>query len=153
MKRKEFIGKLSYCERLNCSCYGNPRYYGVFTNERGEYNMYYIFKTKTTMKDYNRKKWFIDKDSVPEMCINADTVELALSVYRERVNEHGIVSVSDNAIKNKSEMFVDMPGGSVKQVGYVVTGKAEFDKGDYSGWSTQYIDLWVTILTVVDTVF
>ena len=36
MKRKEFTGKLSYYERLNCSCYGNPRYYGVFTNERGE---------------------------------------------------------------------------------------------------------------------
>lgn len=36
MKRKEFIGKLSYCERLNCSCYGNPRYYGVFTSESGE---------------------------------------------------------------------------------------------------------------------
>lgn len=120
---------------------------------KGEYIMNYIFKTKTTMKDYNCKKWFIDKDSVPEMCINADTVELALSVYRERVNEQRIVSVSDNAIKNKSAMFVDMPGGSVKQVGYVITGKAEFDKGDYSGWSTQYIDLWVTILAVVDTVF
>lgn len=105
--------------------------------------MCYIFKTKTTMKDYNCKKWFIGKDSVPEMCINADTVERALSVYLERVNEHGIVNVSDNAIKNKTEMFVDMPDGSVKQVG----------KGDYSGWSTQYIDLWVTILTVVDTVF
>ena len=36
MKRKEFTGELSYYERLNCSCYGNPRYYGVFTNERGE---------------------------------------------------------------------------------------------------------------------
>lgn len=36
MKRKEFIGKLSYYEKLNCSCYGNPRYYGIFTNERGE---------------------------------------------------------------------------------------------------------------------
>lgn len=36
MKRKEFTGKLSYYERLNCSCYGNPRYYGAFTNERGE---------------------------------------------------------------------------------------------------------------------
>lgn len=36
MKRKEFIGKLSYYESLNCSCYGNPRYYGVFTNESGE---------------------------------------------------------------------------------------------------------------------
>lgn len=37
--------------------------------------------------------------------------------------------------------------------GGIVSDKAEFDKGDYSGWSTQYIDLWVTILTVVDTVF
>ena len=36
MKRKEFIGKLSYYERLNCSCYGNPRYLGVFTSENGE---------------------------------------------------------------------------------------------------------------------
>ena len=66
--------------------------------------------------------------------------------------KHGI-TISKNAIKTKSAMFVDMPGGSVKQVGYVITGKAEFDKGDYSGWSTQYIDLWVTILTVIDTVF
>lgn len=115
--------------------------------------MYYIFKTKATMKDYNCKKWFIDKYSVPEICINADTVERALSVYRERVNQQMIVSVSDNAIKNKTEMLVDMPDGRAKQVGYVITGKAEFDKGDYSGWSTQYIDLWVTILTVVDTVF
>lgn len=121
--------------------------------EKGEYIMNYIFKTKATMKDYNCKKWFIDKDSVPEMCINADTVGCALSVYRERVNEQGIVSVSDNAIKNKSAMFVDMPDGSAKQVGYVITGKTEFDKGDYTGWSTQYIDLWVTILAVVDTVF
>lgn len=115
--------------------------------------MYYIFRTKATMKDYNCAKWFIDSGIVPEMRINADTVGRALSVYRERVNEHGIVSVSDNAIKSKSAMLVDMPDGSVKQVGYVITGKAEFDKGDYTGWSTQYIDLWVTILTVVDTAF
>lgn len=115
--------------------------------------MNYIIKTKVTMKDYNCAKWSIDSGIVPEMRINADTVGRALSVYRERVNGHGIVSVSDNAIKNKTGMFVDMPDGSVKQVGYVITGKAEFDKGDYSGCSTQYIDLWVTILTVVDTAF
>ena len=36
MKRKEFTGKLSYYERLNLSCYGNPRYYGVFISESGE---------------------------------------------------------------------------------------------------------------------
>lgn len=36
MKRKEFIGKLTYYERLNCSYYGNPRFYGEFTSESGE---------------------------------------------------------------------------------------------------------------------
>lgn len=29
----------------------------------------------------------------------------------------------------------------------------EYGIDDYSGYSTQYIDLWITILTVVDTVF
>ena len=33
MKRKEFIGKLTYYDRLRCSCYGNPRFYGEFTSE------------------------------------------------------------------------------------------------------------------------
>lgn len=116
--------------------------------------MNYIFKTRATMKDYNcKKKWYVDKDIIAEMCINADTVENALSVYRERVNVQGIANVSRNALKNKAEMFVDMPDGDAKQVGYVITGKTQFDKGDYTGWCTQYIDLWVTILTVVDTVF
>lgn len=114
--------------------------------------MNYIIKTEATMKDYNCTKWSIDSGIVPEMRINAYSVELALSVYRSRAEECG-VSISQNAIKTKSAMLVDMPDGSIKQVGYVITGKAEFDKGDYTGWSTQYIDLWVTILTVVDTVF
>lgn len=36
MKRKEFIGKLTYYNRLRCSCYGNPRFFGEFTSESGE---------------------------------------------------------------------------------------------------------------------
>lgn len=115
--------------------------------------MNYIFKTKATMKDYNCAKWFVNSDIVPEMRINADTVESALSVYCELVNERSPVSISQNAVKNKAEMFVDMLDGVSKQVGYVITGKTEFNKADYTGWSTQYIDLWVTIITVVDTVF
>ena len=105
------------------------------------------------MKEYNNKKWWIDGDIISDMRINADSVENALEIYRERVEEMHYISISKNAIKNKSEMFADLSDGSVKQVGYVITGKTEFDRGDYSGYSTQYIDLWVTILTVVDTVF
>lgn len=115
--------------------------------------MNYIFKTTATMKEYNNKKWYIDGGIVSDMCINADSVENALEIYRERVEEKHCIIISKNAIKNKSEMFADLSDGSIKQVGYVITGKTEFDRGDYSGYSTQYIDLWITILTVVDTVF
>lgn len=115
--------------------------------------MNYIFKTTATMKEYNNKKWYIDGGIVSDMRIDADSVENALEIYRERVKEKHFINISKNAIKNKSEMFADLSDGSVKQVGYVITGKTEFDRGDYSGYSTQYIDLWVTILTVVDTVF
>lgn len=115
--------------------------------------MNYIFKTTATMKEYNNKKWYIDGGIVSDMRINADSVENALEIYREQVEEKHYINISKNAIKNKSEMFVDLSDGSIKQVGYIITGKTEFDRGDYSGYSTQYIDLWVTILTVVDTVF
>ena len=112
--------------------------------------MNYIFKTTATMKEYNNKKWYIDGGIVSDMRINADSVENALEIYLE---EKHYITISKNAIKNKSEMFVDLSNGGVKQVDYVITGKTEFDRGDYSGYSTQYIDLWITILTVVDTVF
>lgn len=115
--------------------------------------MNYIFKTTATMKEYNNKKWYIDGGIVSDMRIDADSVENALEIYRERVEKKYCITISKNAIKNKSEMFVDLSDGGTRQAGYVITGKTEFDKGDYTGYSTQYIDLWVTILTVVDTVF
>lgn len=115
--------------------------------------MNYIFKTTATMKEYNNKKWYIDSGIVSDMRIDADSVENALEIYRERVEEKNYIDISKNAMKNKSEMFVDLSDGGTKQVGYVITGKTAFDKGDYTGYCTQYIDLWVTILTVVDTVF
>lgn len=52
--------------------------------------------------------------------------------------------INADSVENALEIY---------RVGYVITGKTEFDKGDYTGYSTQYIDLWVTVLTVVDTVF
>ena len=55
-------------------------------------------------------------------------------------------------MKNKKPMYIDTDTGA-KQVGYVITGKTDFDRGDYSGYSSQCIDLWITIQTIVETVF
>ena len=49
-------------------------------------------------------------------------------------------------------MYVDLKTGESKQVGYVITGKSDFQRDDYS-WSTQYIDLWVSITEVTDIDF
>ena len=54
------------------------------------------------MKEYNNKKWYIDGDIVSDMRIDADSVENALEIYRERVEEKHYITISKNAIKNKS---------------------------------------------------
>lgn len=112
----------------------------------------YIFKTKTTMKPYNNEKWWIDSDLISEMRIKAANLKDALLEYKNKAYETGFVKISNNALKNKKPMYVDTSNG-VKQVGYVITGKADFEDRDNYKWSEQYIDLWVTILTVVDTDF
>lgn len=115
--------------------------------------MTFIFKTTTTMKEYNSRKWWIDSDIVREIRITAENLRAALEQYREIVTEKYYITISDNAIKNKNPMYVDTPNGEPKQIGYVITGKTDFEDRDNYKWSAQYIDLWVTILTVIDTDF
>lgn len=112
----------------------------------------YIFKTTTTMKEYNNKKWWIDPDSIREIRIQAENLRDALMEYKEYVSEAAGVEISNNALKNKEPMYVDTQD-EAKQIGYVITGKTEFEDRDNYKCSKQYIDLWVTILTVVDTDF
>ena len=112
----------------------------------------FIFKTTTTMKDYNCEKWWIDSGIVGEIRISAENVREALEKYRAIVEEKHYITISNNAIKNKSKMYVDTPTGEIKQVGYVITGKTEM-QDDFYRCSTQYIDLWIRILTITDTDF
>ena len=90
--------------------------------------MNYIFKTTATMKEYNNKKWYIDGGIVSDMRINADSVENALEIYRERVEEKHYITISKNAIKNKSEMFVDLSDGGAKQVVMLSRAKQSLTK-------------------------
>ena len=113
----------------------------------------YLFKTAATMKEYNAGKWWIDRDIIRNKSIQAEDVNKALAIYAEEVNKGYMTEISRNALKNKSPMYIDTSDGRVKQVGYVVTASSLFDKGDYSGFSKQYFDLWIEILTVNDTVF
>ena len=112
----------------------------------------YLFKTAATMKEYNASKWWIDRDIIRNKSIQAEDVKKALEIYAAEVNKSYEAHISRNALKDKSPMYIDTSEG-VKQIGYVITASSLFDKGDYSGFTTQYFDLWIEILTVNDTEF
>lgn len=112
----------------------------------------FLFQTTTTMKEYNNKKWWISSDLVADKVINAENLSQALEKYKNLVEENECITISNNAIKNKSSMYVETVNGNCKQVGYVITGKTIFNDDNYR-WVSQYIDLWVTILTIKETEF
>lgn len=76
--------------------------------------MTFIFKTTTTMKEYNARKWWIDSGIVREIQITADNLPAALEQYREIVEEKHYISISANAIKNRNPMYIDTPDGESK---------------------------------------
>ena len=113
--------------------------------------MRFQFTTTTTIKEQDRGKWWINSDLIDTITLHADTLEQALKRYKLTVNDIGIVTISDNAMRNKEPMYVDDKDGNPHQVGYVLTGKTLFE-GD-SGYVDKYIDLWVQIHILTDPQF
>lgn len=114
--------------------------------------MKYLFKTDATMKEYNCKKWWIDRDIIKDKIIIANTPQKALEKYIEEINKEHYDIVSKNAIKNKQPIYKDTEDGAI-QVGFCITASMDFDKGDYRGWSKQFFELWVEILELKDIDF
>lgn len=112
----------------------------------------YIFNTTATMKPYNNKKYWVDPCIIPKIEIIASNTKKTIKKYKNIINNKYCVNISDNALKNKAAMYIDIEDGTSKQVGYIITGKIDCE--DYnSKLVTKYIDLWVEILTVIDTKF
>lgn len=115
--------------------------------------MKYLFETTITMKEYNNKKYWIDPNIVGKNIIESENITEALKKYAEFVEDKYYINISSNALKTKSPMYIDGVNGEACQVGYVITGSMDFDDNITNKWSKQYIDLWVTVLTITDTDF
>ena len=111
----------------------------------------YMFETTTTMKEYNREKWWIDSDIIRPIIISAENLKAALREFVQYCDKQ-YIEVSENALRTKQAMYVDLKSGGTKQVGYVITGKTEFND-NYYRWVKQYVDLWVRITEVNDVDF
>jgi len=109
----------------------------------------YLFITLISVKPADEKKWWIDHRLVPNMYIQSDNLHKALKEYQKAMEEEYGITISNNALKNKSSMFRDDKEGNPIQVGYVFTGKTLFDNGG-KGWIDKYIDLWVEIQEIIN---
>ena len=107
--------------------------------------MIYSFKSVVTMKPYNRDKWWINSDIIPDMEIKAENPKEALNKYVKEVQDKCYIEISKTALKRKSPMYIDTTTGT-KQTGYVITGSTDFDK-DYK-WYKQFINIWVEIIGI-----
>ena len=108
-----------------------------------------MFDTTATMKEHDAKSWWIDRNIIRTKYIKAGSIKEALQEYATLAEKNDYISISPNAIKNKSAMYIDGKDGASKQIGYVITGKTSFDN-DRGRWIDKYIDLWIEI-SVVDT--
>ncbi len=112
--------------------------------------MKFIFKTTPNMKPYNSKKFYISNDFIDDEMIEAGTPAQALKIFCDKIYGKYYISVSKNALKNKQKMYIDTKNGP-KQIGYIITGKTDFESN--GKWVDQYIELWIEVLTVSDTIF
>ena len=96
------------------------------------------------MKEYNRAKWWIDSNIIRTKYIHAESLKAALMQYAVDVTNNDYITISANAIKNRNPMYIDTKEGTPRQIGYVITGKTEFQR-DNGTWTTQFIDLWISI--------
>lgn len=109
----------------------------------------YYFRTSCTMKEYNCDKWFIMRDYVRDITIQAETVLKALEHYREILNSQYSITISKTAIKRKQPMYRNDKNGCTKQIGYVLTGKTGFEsRSDNIPYTEQYIDVWTEIKVI-----
>lgn len=118
--------------------------------------MLFIFKTNATMKPHNKGKYWISSGIIREKRIEADGLSNAIKAYAEWVEDENYITISKNAIKSRRPMYRNTKDGSEKQIGFIFTAQSEFNN-DYKPtdkcWVKQYIDLWVEIITVVETNF
>ena len=63
--------------------------------------MEYIIKTSTCMKPYNCKKWWIMRDYIKEIIVEAGSSKEALEKWREEVTSDYCVEITPHGMKDK----------------------------------------------------
>ena len=105
----------------------------------------YTINTYVTMKEYNAVKWWIDGKIIPPLHIQAETLKEAIEKYQDIVVNNYYITITKTALKNKKPVYIDTINGPL-QTGFCITGSTDFEKPNYTGWSKQYIDLWLDIM-------
>lgn len=65
----------------------------------------YEVKTITTMKPYNTKKWWIDRDYIKPITVRANSPKEALKAYCLNVIDNNYIEISKTAMDKAAAMY------------------------------------------------
>lgn len=89
------------------------------------------------------KNYYHDSRFIETVYIESTNMDTALKGFLKILEEEYYINVSDNALKNKKNMYI----GDCVQVGYVITTSTYMENGD-GRQVKKYMDLWLNIKTI-----
>lgn len=112
-----------------------------------ENNKTFLFGTTATVKEYNRGKWWIDSDIIPQKTFTAENARQAIEKYIKFCNDNGVI-ISKTAAKNAENMYSDGKDGKPQKRGKVFTAKYEIYDDEKREYKNIYIELWADIVMI-----
>lgn len=109
--------------------------------------MLYLFNFIITPSD---KGYWIDIRNMKET-IEANTLDEAVALFVEMLEEKYFVTISKTARKNPRVMYRDRNDGRPEEIGRVFKASMEIDYGDgscHADWRRKWCDVWTEVYTL-----
>ena len=107
----------------------------------------YMFKTSIRPKEYCAGKiWCEDPRDV---IIDAENLEKALILFQDLINRETHITISDNALKHKDNMYYESTEGDY-QSGYVITASTDIFDENVRKWKKYYLNAWCSIRLLIN---
>lgn len=94
----------------------------------------YLFSTKTMISERYQKKYWVDRNLIPDIKISAGNLDNAIVKFQSHCEEN-FVQISNSGLKKKNAIYC----GKNEQVGLIFVASTEIDN------KKIIVNLWVEI--------
>ena len=100
----------------------------------------YLFEPETCISENFQGKYWIDRKLIDKIKIDANSLDIALSLFADYCLKESYVKITKNGLKTKNGMYT----GKDTQIGFVINANTEIDS------KTIQLQIWVKISQIID---